>query len=127
MARRRKKYRKRILKPPAKLPTIFSCPNCGSKSMTVVISKKEVNEEGKVKAIIRCSKCGLYAEMWVPKIYHPVDVYSKFLDKFLSGEIEYTFTKPQEEAEIGLETLLSQEAGEEIEPRESRGKLEEKA
>ncbi|MET1102100.1 MAG: zinc-binding protein [Pyrodictiaceae archaeon] len=112
MARRRRKYRKRIpLRPVQKLPTIFECPNCGARALTVTISKKELNEEGRVKAIIKCGKCGLYAEMWVPSIYEPVDVYSKFLDKFLEGSIEYKFTKGEKEVSIG--ELIASQAGEE--------------
>ncbi len=127
MARRRKKYRKRpLLRPPAKLPTVFSCPNCGANALTVTIDKKSVNEEGLVKAVIRCGKCGLYAEMWVPKIYHPVDVYSKFLDKYLEGEIEYRFIKRGGgEEEIGIEELL--QGGGEIEGGESREGVEEES
>ncbi|KSW11749.1 zinc-binding protein [Pyrodictium occultum] len=111
MGRRRKRRKPQLLRAPRTLPTVFECPHCGAKALTVEINKKERNEKGEVKAIIRCGRCGLYAEMWVPEIFHPVDVYSKFLDAYLEGKIEYSFTK--EEASISLSELASQEAGEE--------------
>ena len=128
MARRRKKYRKRLLmRQPLRPPDRFDCPNCGAKALTVTIDRKDVDDEGKVKAIIRCSKCGLYAEMRVPKIYEAVDVYSKFLDGFLEGTIEYTFTKPQGgEGTLKLDELVGEgESSSGEEPGKSREEVEE--
>ena len=106
--RRRKKYRKpQLLRPVRTLPTIFECPHCGARSMSVEIRKKERNEAGLLKAIIRCGSCGLYSEMWVPEIFHPVDVYSKFLDAYIEGKAEYTFTK---EEKVTLEELAEAES-----------------
>jgi transcription elongation factor Elf1 len=96
MARRRKKYRKIPLRPRPVMPTIYECPNCGSRMLSVTLDKKSRNEQGLIKAVVRCGSCGLYAEMWVPEIYQLVDVYSKFLDGFLEGKVEYTFTKVEE-------------------------------
>ncbi len=119
VGRRRRKYRKpQLLRPIRRLPTIFECPNCGARALSVEIRKREKNERGEVKAIIRCGKCGLYAEMWVPEIFQPVDVYSRFLDAFLEGSIEYKFTKEGGEAELSLEELA---AGEEEEVGEAAG------
>jgi len=119
VGRRRKKYRKRLLlRPQRRLPTIFDCPNCGARMVSVTIDKKKRNEEGKVLAIVTCGKCGLYAEMWVPAIYEPVDVYSKFLDGFLEGTIEYKFVK-EGEAEVSLSELAGEEGeGEGVETGE---------
>jgi len=75
--------------------------------MSVEIRKKERNEAGLLKAIIRCGSCGLYSEMWVPEIFHPVDVYSKFLDAYIEGKAEYTFTK---EEKVTLEELAEAES-----------------
>ncbi len=124
MGRRRRKYRKpQLLRPPRRLPTVFECPNCGSRMLTVDINKKARDESGNVLATIRCGKCGLYAEMHVPEIYHPVDVYSKFLDAFIEGKAEYTFKK--EAAEISVSALLGEaeagEAGESGEGAEEEG------
>ena len=122
MGRRRRKYKKRpLLRAPRVMPTVFECPHCGAKALTVEIRKKERNEQGLVKAIIRCGNCGLYAEMWVPELFQPVDVYSKFLDAYLEGKAEYKFVKEgAEEATISLEELASAaEEGEAVEAGES--------
>ena len=122
MGRRRRKYKKRpLLRAPRVLPTIFECPHCGAKALTVEIRKKERNEQGLVKAVIKCGNCGLYAEMWVPELYQPVDVYSKFLDAYLEGRAEYKILKEGagEEKTISLEELAaSGEEGELVEAGE---------
>ena len=125
MGRRRRKYKKRpLLRAPRIMPTVFECPHCGAKAMTVEIKKKERNEQGYVKSIIRCGNCSLYAEMWVPEIFQPVDVYSKFLDAYLEGRIEYRFTKAEGEKTISLEELASEE-GEVVETWEGGETTEE--
>ncbi len=100
------------------MPTLYRCPNCEAEALSVEINKKEVDSEtGYYKAIIRCGNCGLYAEMYVPPIYQPVDVYHKFLDAFLEGKIEYKVLKKSEERRLSLEELAS-EGGEEHEEME---------
>ena len=126
MGRRRRKYRKpQLLRPQRTLPTEFECPHCGARALTVEINKKARNEAGLVKAIIRCGNCGLYAEMWVPELYQPVDVYSKFLDAYLEGTIEYKFTK-EGGGKISLEKL-AEEGEEEVEAGEGGEEPEEEA
>ncbi len=117
MGRRRRKYRKpQLLRPMRRLPTVFECPHCGARALSVEIRKKERNERGEVKAVIRCGNCGLYAEMWVPEIFQPVDVYSRFLDAYLEGRIEVEFRKEGGgERELSIEELAAgSEEGEEI-------------
>ncbi|NOZ88465.1 MAG: zinc-binding protein [Crenarchaeota archaeon] len=123
MGRRRRKYRKpQLLRPQRTLPTVFECPHCGARALTVEINKKVRNEQGLVKAVIRCGNCGLYAEMWVPELYQPVDVYSKFLDAYLEGTIEYKFTK-EGAGKISLESLAEEEG--EVEAGEGGAEPEE--
>lgn len=129
MGRRRRKYRKpQLLRPQRTLPTVFECPHCGARALTVEINRKKRNEQGQVLAVIRCGNCGLYAEMWVPEIYQPVDVYSKFLDAYLEGTIEYKFTKEGGEKKLSLEELAG-ESGEveEVEAGEGGEESEEEA
>jgi len=117
VGRRRRKYRKpQLLRPMRRLPTVFECPHCGARALSVEIRKKERNERGEVKAVIRCGNCGLYAEMWVPEIFQPVDVYSRFLDAYLEGRIEVEFRKEGGgERELSIEELAAgSEEGEEI-------------
>ncbi|MET1129202.1 MAG: zinc-binding protein [Thermoproteota archaeon] len=105
MGRRRRKYRKRIpVSVPRRLPTVYECPNCGARALSVTINKKVRNEAGEVEAVIKCGKCGLVATMFVPSIYEAVDAYSKFLDKFLEGKVEVKFAET-EEATLSLAEL----------------------
>jgi transcription elongation factor Elf1 len=97
--------------------------------VSIEIRRKERNERGEVKAIIRCGNCGLYAEMWVPEIFQPVDVYSKFLDAYLEGRIKVEFRKPGGERELSIEELAGgagEGEGEEFE-EEGGGGAEEEA
>jgi len=96
VGRRRKKYKKiQLLRPQRTLPTIFECPNCGARMLSVDLDKKQKNEKGEILAKVKCGHCGLYAEMWVPQIFQAVDVYSKFLDAYLEGTIEYKILKEE--------------------------------
>lgn len=91
MGRRRKK-RRTIIKKEVKLPVVFECPHCASKSLTVSIKKSG----DRASATIVCSSCGLvdsedFAE--IPVIYETVDVYAKFIDLYTSGRAKYRIVK----------------------------------
>jgi len=88
MGRRRKKY-KRVVKKVPRIPSIFQCPHCSSRSLSVKFEKSEI--PGYKLAIITCGNCKLYYEMQVPELYEGVDVYAKFLDQYESGEIKPEF------------------------------------
>lgn len=82
---RRRKRRKTIIKRAVKIPVVFECPHCASKSLTISIKKSG----GRASAIVMCSSCGLvddedFAE--IPTIYETVDVYAKFIDLYNSGQ-----------------------------------------
>jgi transcription elongation factor Elf1 len=96
MGRRRKKYKK-IPKKIRKIPKIFQCPNCGARTLTVRFEKLDI--PGYKKAIITCGTCGLYAEMQVPELYEPLDVYAKFIDAFEEGSIQVEFRKKEKAVE----------------------------
>ena len=125
MGRRRKKYKKiQLLRPQRRLPTIFECPNCGVRMLSVEFDKKQKNEKGEILAKVKCGHCGLYAEMHVPPIFQPVDVYSKFLDAYLEGTIEYKILKTKKEsASQALKELMaaSEAAVEEGEEASTKG------
>jgi len=110
VGRRRKKYKKiQLLRPQRRLPTIFECPNCGARMLSVELDKKQKNEKGEILAKVKCGHCGLYTEMWVPQIFQPVDVYSKFLDAYLEGTVEYKILKAEGEStpSQALEELMA--------------------
>ncbi len=80
MGRRRRKKEIRIVK--RRIPKIYSCPRCGQESVRVNIDRN--------KAISRvlCGACGLAWETNIKSYEEPVDIYSRFVDAFLNGEIE---------------------------------------
>ncbi|MET1160765.1 MAG: hypothetical protein ABWW65_07385 [Thermoprotei archaeon] len=98
MGRRRKKY-KRVIKRIKKIPDIFQCPHCSTRTLSVKFQKIDV--PGQKLAIITCGTCGLYAELQVPELYENVDVYAKFIDLYESGQISVQFRKPIEAEETG--------------------------
>ncbi len=100
MGRRRKKYKK-IVRKVRRIPSVFQCPHCGSRSLTIEFQKQ--GEDGPKIAIIRCGTCGLQARMEVPSIYETVDVYAKFIDMYTEGTIELEFVKKGEEEEQEIE------------------------
>ena len=96
-----------LLRPQRRLPTIFECPNCGARMLSVELDKKQKNDKGEILAKVKCGHCGLYTEMWVPQIFQAVDVYSKFLDAYLEGAIEYKILKTEETPSQALEELMA--------------------
>jgi len=72
--RKRKKVIKRMRKT---IPKIFACPNCGEKTLSIVINR----EEG--KAVIKCGRCNIVeGDILVSYVEEPVDAYGKFVDKY---------------------------------------------
>lgn len=82
--RKRKKVVKRMRKT---IPKIFTCPNCGEKTLSVSINRQEG------KATIRCGRCNIIEDsILVSYVEEPVDAYGKFVDKY------YGSVKPNEES-----------------------------
>lgn len=80
MGRRR---RKRVIKSVRRrIPNIFNCPNCGSKTVIVKINK----DDG--KAIVTCGYCDLLWDTSVKSFEEKIDVYNRFVDALMEGEIE---------------------------------------
>ncbi len=78
MGRRRRRKTVKVVK--KRLPKYFVCPRCGARSVVVTIG------EGGV-AKVRCSQCGLSADLPVTGPSHPVDIYCRFSDLFYTGQI----------------------------------------
>ena len=74
-----RKRRKVIKKVPKKLPTVFSCPECGGKSIRIDIDKESST------ARVRCGRCRLEAIVPVSSIEGAVDAYGKFVDDYYGG------------------------------------------
>ncbi len=101
MGRRRKKY-KRIVRRVKRIPDVFQCPHCSSRTMVIKFAKTEI--PGYKLAKITCGTCGLYYEMQVPELYEAVDVYAEFLDGYENGEIQPEFRKSAEAGEVSGES-----------------------
>lgn len=89
---RRRKRRKVIPKRVVKIPIVFECPHCASKSLTITLKRS-----GEIaSAIITCSSCGLIDDedfAQIPSIYETVDVYAKFIDLYHSGKAKLRFSQ----------------------------------
>ena len=84
MGRRRR--RKEIRPPPRKLPKIYSCPSCGAQTVVVNIDKKNMT------AVVKCGTCGITWETEVKSYEEKIDVYNRFVDKYMEGEIVEKYT-----------------------------------
>lgn len=69
--------RRRIVRIPKKrLPSLFSCPNCGKRTVRVKILR-EANQ-----AVVGCSTCDLKENFEVSSAQAEIDVYCTFTDDF---------------------------------------------
>jgi transcription elongation factor Elf1 len=73
MGRRRRKVVKRVAK---RIPTLFTCPSCGNKSIKINLDK------GHNEAIVRCGNCGIKSKINTTKLTEQVDVYGLFIDEY---------------------------------------------
>jgi transcription elongation factor Elf1 len=58
-----------------RVPKIFTCPECGEKSVKVTDIKKKG-----AFATVKCGNCGLTKEVLVNSISEPVDAFGDFID-----------------------------------------------
>jgi|Deesub1362B_J571_1020462.scaffolds.fasta_scaffold00004_39 transcription elongation factor Elf1 len=79
MGRRRR--RKEFRPPPRKLPKIYTCPSCGAQTLVVKIDKKNMY------AILKCGTCGISWNTDMKPYEEKIDVYNRFVDVFMSGEL----------------------------------------
>ncbi|MFX1531130.1 MAG: hypothetical protein ACFFBC_08460, partial [Promethearchaeota archaeon] len=57
-----------------RVPKIFTCPDCGEKSVKVTDIKKKG-----AFATVKCGNCGLTKEVLVNSISEPVDAFGDFI------------------------------------------------
>ncbi len=70
----RRKRKQQSYKRVKTVPKIFTCPNCGEKSIKVENLRKSVI------ATVKCGHCGLTKEVLVNSISEPVDAFGDFID-----------------------------------------------
>jgi transcription elongation factor Elf1 len=64
-----------------RVPKIFTCPECGEKSVKVTDIKKKG-----AFATVKCGNCGLEKEVLVNSISEPVDAFGDFIDIFYADQ-----------------------------------------
>ena len=76
----RRKRKQQTYKRVKKVPKIFTCPNCGEKSVKVENIRKSAI------ATVKCGHCGLIKEVLVNSISEPVDAFGDFIDIFYADQ-----------------------------------------
>ncbi|MFX0038970.1 MAG: hypothetical protein ACFFCY_09655 [Promethearchaeota archaeon] len=64
-----------------RVPKIFTCPECGEKSVKVTDLKKKG-----AFATVKCGNCGLTKEVLVNSISEPVDAFGDFIDVYYADQ-----------------------------------------
>ena len=70
----RRKRKQQTYKRVKRVPKIFTCPNCGEKSVKVENIRKSAI------ATVKCGHCGLVKDVLVNSISEPVDAFGDFID-----------------------------------------------
>jgi transcription elongation factor Elf1 len=83
-----------------RVPKIFTCPECGEKSVKVTDLKKKG-----AFATVKCGNCGLTKEVLVNSISEPVDAFGDFIDIYYADQelqrLERRVKKLKEDNELG--------------------------
>ena len=83
-----------------RVPKIFTCPECGEKSVKVT----DVKKSGAF-ATVKCGNCGLTKEVLVNSISEPVDAFGDFIDIYYADQelqrLERRIVKLKEDNEWG--------------------------
>ena len=100
----RRKRKQQSYKRVKRVPKIFTCPNCGEKSIKVENIRKSVI------ATVKCGHCGLTKDVLVNSISEPVDAFGDFIDIHYADQelqrLEKRIEKLKKENEWG-ELVLS--------------------
>ncbi|MHA1756983.1 MAG: transcription elongation factor, partial [Promethearchaeota archaeon] len=93
----RRKRKQQTYRRVKRVPKIFTCPECGEKSVKVEGLKKSRI------ATVKCGKCGLSKEVLVNSISEPVDAFGDFIDIYYADQelqrLEKRIKKLEEEKE----------------------------
>ncbi|MFX1358043.1 MAG: hypothetical protein ACFFA8_12270 [Promethearchaeota archaeon] len=76
----RRKRKQQTYKRVKKVPKIFTCPNCGEKSVKVENIRKSAI------ATVKCGHCGLTKDVLVNSISEPVDAFGDFIDIYYADQ-----------------------------------------
>ena len=96
----RRKRKQPTYKRVKKVPKIFTCPECGEKSVKVT----DIKRKG-ATATVKCGNCGLTKEVLVNSISEPVDAFGDFIDIYYADQelqrLERRIEKLKKENELG--------------------------
>ncbi|MCJ7651151.1 MAG: hypothetical protein MUP85_21280 [Candidatus Lokiarchaeota archaeon] len=99
----RRKRKQQSYKRVKRVPKIFTCPNCGEKSIKVENIRKSAI------ATVKCGHCGLTQDVLVNSISEPVDAFGDFIDIHYADQelqrLEKRIEKLKKENEWGELTL----------------------
>lgn len=76
----RRKRKQQSYKRVKRVPKIFTCPNCGEKSVKVENIRKSAI------ATVKCGYCGLNRDVIVNSISEPVDAFGDFIDIYYADQ-----------------------------------------
>jgi len=76
----RRKRKQQSYKRVKRVPKIFTCPNCGEKSVKVENIRKSAI------ATVKCGHCSLIKEVLVNSISEPVDAFGDFIDIYYADQ-----------------------------------------
>ncbi|MHA1456300.1 MAG: transcription elongation factor 1 family protein [Promethearchaeota archaeon] len=76
----RRKRKQQSYKRVKRVPKIFTCPNCGEKSVKVENIRKSAI------ATVKCGHCGLNKDVIVNSISEPVDAFGDFIDIYYADQ-----------------------------------------
>ncbi len=95
----RRKRKQQTYKRVKRVPKIFTCPECGEKSVKVRDIRK-----GPI-ATVKCGHCGLEKEVLVNSISEPVDAFGDFIDVYYADQelarLERRIIKLKEDNQLG--------------------------
>ena len=76
----RRKRKSQSYKRLKRVPKIFTCPECGEKSVKVENMRKSVI------ATVKCGNCGITKDVLIVSISEPVDAFGDFIDLFYADQ-----------------------------------------
>lgn len=85
MGRRRRRKVIHIMR--KRLPKIFTCPNCGAVSVRVVEKENNINGNEIYEYKVVCGNCKKELSEKYEKKMEIIDIYNRFVDKVMKGEI----------------------------------------
>ncbi len=76
----RRKRKQQLYKRVKRVPKIFTCPNCGEKSVKVENTRKSAI------ATVKCGHCSLIKDVLINSISEPVDAFGDFIDIYYADQ-----------------------------------------